>query len=99
MTNLPTPSDNERYGPCPVCDSEDVFAYTRWVTEDNGELRARYSFIECDCCRTPSKNTTPQFTWEDVLADWGKRKEQAQKEREDWIQEKRKRNGHRKGKV
>lgn len=85
---LPLPSEDEKYGPCPVCDSEEVSAYTRWVTEDGGKLKALYSYIECDDCRTPSKNTTSQFTWEMVMADWDKRKQKAQKEREAWEKKK-----------
>lgn len=72
----------DSYGPCPTCRGDDVYAYTRWHWAAGEEPKARYSYIECNDCRTVSYNTTDTFTWEQVLKDWEGR---------------RKRNGNRKG--
>lgn len=72
-----------------MCGGEDVYAYTRWSWTTGEEAKARYSYIECNDCRTVSKNTTGNFTWEQVVAEWEKRKAKSLEETRKWRSEKR----------
>jgi hypothetical protein len=62
----------ERYGPCYVCGGKDVYAYSRWEWESGDQPKLKSSYIQCDDCHTTSKNTTSNFTWEQVIKDWKK---------------------------
>ena len=63
----------EHFGPCYMCASEEVFAYSRWRCVGSSKPKLNYTFIQCDNCRTVSKNTTDTFTWEQVVEEWKSR--------------------------
>jgi len=61
--------ETEDFNPCPVCEGNNVFPYTRWKSE-GAKLEKIYSYIQCDDCRTTSHNTTSTFTWQMVVDNW-----------------------------